>query len=159
MEGEEAVSKVLADLPVKVRQRFSLTATKAALGVLLVAAKARAPIDSGALRDSLIVTTKRARGQKGILARVGPDAKVAVQVTRVLPNGSLKDEVARPVKYAHLVELGHAPAGHVNIGGNIVGKKPFIRPAFDATKEQIIKLFGERISKLIEKSLQTASAK
>ena len=59
----------------------------------------------------------------------------------------------RPVKYAHLLEFGTAPHYQPGRGVTHPGSKPepFLTPAYNATKETVVKRFGERIGPELEK--------
>jgi HK97 gp10 family phage protein len=54
---------------------------------------------------------------------------------------------------AHLVEFGTAPhfepkINHMHPGAD---PKPFMRPAFEETKEEVVKIFGDSIGPAVEK--------
>lgn len=84
-------------------------------------AKTYAPVESGLLRESIHSMTKTKNGI--IFGIVGPRRGLKRSVFRTLPNGEVKEEMADPVRYAHLVELGTSHSA----------PKPFLRPAFDNT--------------------------
>lgn len=59
----------------------------------------------------------------------------------------------RPVRYAHLLEFGTAPHYQPGRGVTHPGSRaePFLTPAYDSTKEQVVKRFGDRIGPEMEK--------
>lgn len=117
------------------------------------AAKARAPKRSGALKQSIgIKSQKGTRGKTAALAIVG--ARVKVQKA-VKPLRGKKKVIARPAKYAHLVEKGtKAHAGHPG-----TKPRPFLRPAFDAVKTQALAAAAKVIAAEIQKVIDRAAAK
>lgn len=67
----------------------------------------------------------------------------------------------RPVKYAHLLEFGTAPHYQPGRGVTHPGSKPtpFLTPAYNSTKETVVKRFGQRIGPELEKRAAKLGAK
>ncbi len=88
---------------------------------------------TGTLAASL--TIKRAPKSAKIrpVHKVGPDASFERQTVYGL---------RKPVKYAHLLEFGTASG---------VSPTPFLTPAYLATKDQVVKRFGDKIGPEMEK--------
>jgi HK97 gp10 family phage protein len=63
------------------------------------------------------------------------------------------DSQSKAVRYAHLVEFGTAP--HLEPKRKIMHPgarpRPFLRPAFEETKEAVARIWGEQIGPAIEK--------
>jgi HK97 gp10 family phage protein len=120
--GNEVGGVVLAD------------AVNAAGEILLAATKARAPVKRGILRDNLVLrraSTTSARVRKGIArARIGY-RKAAMH--------------AGPVEAGHQIVRNGRVVGHV-------AAHPFMRPAFDALKERLAALIGQRIGAGIDRA-------
>lgn len=59
----------------------------------------------------------------------------------------------RPAKYAHLLEFGTAPHYQPGRGVTHPGSRPepFLTPAYDSTKEVVVKRFGQKIGPELEK--------
>lgn len=104
-------------------------ASRKALAPTLAEARANAPVDTGALRKSLVVRKARSprdQPQHMVGPRRGSD----------------------PVRYAHLTEFGRAPGADGS--GGITGLR-WLTAAFESTKGEVVKLFGQSIGPAIEK--------
>lgn len=104
---------------------------------LVEAAQANAPKDTGGLRESISISTRLNKAQKRLEKKAGGKSSVEMYVGSSSP-------------LAHLIEFGTAP--RIN-GGKYAGSKhpgtrpqPFLRPAFDATVNQIIEIIKKRIA-------------
>lgn len=137
LEGVAELTAGLRELARGVRNRVVRRMVTSASRVVLQAAKSRVPVQHGLLKKALGVKTKT-YGSGTVVAVVGPrvDAKGAkkqrfkVKVgirTRGKNQGA--DVYAVPANYAHLVEFGHG-------GPQPAPPHPFLRPAFDETKDQ-----------------------
>jgi HK97 gp10 family phage protein len=93
--------------------------------VLLESATAKAPRDEGDLADSGYVATKT---QSSYVNREGNEKEKKV-------NSDKHVVVAFAAPHAHLVEFGTAK----------MRAKPFFRPAFDETKEEIAQTIREKL--------------
>lgn len=133
------------------------TASRFALQPTLKAAKSNAKAipfkeDTGALEDSM--TIKKAPDSRPLNQKyqVGPDAGYEKQT---------KYGIRKPVKYAHLDEFGTAP--HYQPGRGVVhpGQRatPFLTPAYFATRDQVVKRFGDNIGPEMEKRAAKLAAK
>ena len=87
---------------------------------------------TGTLIKSLGIKVKKYRGGKIVFALAGPVSGI------VGPDGE------KPTHYAHLVEFGH-----VTKKGK-VGAKPFMRHAWEATKDEVFKIAGNEFGMGIE---------
>lgn len=94
------------------------------------AARALAPVETGRLREAIIVSRKLSRSQRTTFAEKG-DVKVHVGVRAGVPQGVLQE-----FGTAH-----HAP-------------HPFLRPAWDAHEGELVAKIGAAIWKAIEKRLK-----
>ncbi len=108
-------------------------ASRKAMRPMLAAAKALAPVDDGDLKRSLTIKSKR--GQ----TVVGPNKKF------------IGRDGAKPGRVAHLVEFGRAAGA--NGRGGMPGTR-FMSRAFEATKDQVVKIFGSEIGPAIERRAQ-----
>lgn len=137
--GINDLRRAMDRLPAELKKRAEVPVLRAGAKPIHKSAKAKAPVGNeehpGQLKKSLGITVKKLRGVYS--ARVG--ARTGYSVT--LKNGKKKD----PSKYIHLVELGtsHSAA------------KPFIRPAVDSTRGEVL---GE-MSKGLEKHLHRTAAR
>lgn len=123
VKGLAQLQAALDSLPAKLERNIMRGALRAGANTLRDAAKANAPADTGALRDSIRTSTRVRRG---------------VVVARVIAGGNKKGEPF----YAHMVEFGtaaHIVKGPSVLGGKLFSNiehpgaraKPFMRPALD----------------------------
>lgn len=122
IKGGAAMARVLRALPGKIEGRLLANAVRAGARVVRKAAKARVPVKTGKLRDSLMVKKVRQRQSSSVLVIVGPK----------WPEGA----------HGHLVEFGtkHSAA------------KPFLRPAFDEKAGEALDKIGDTLGRGIERA-------
>lgn len=152
IEGGAELFKALGELPVKIERRVLRGALRAGAKVIEEEAKRRVPVKTGALRDSIRVSTSARGGQ----------------VTATIKAGGKK---GGQVYYAHLVEYGSAP--HVILPGGgtkagkvlasaarILGEKvdhpgsaphQFMRPALDTQAQAALDAMADYARTRIEK--------
>lgn len=148
--GLAELNRVLQELPAKIEGRILRGAMRAGQKVILDAAKSNVPVQSGALRGSLRITT-RSKGGK-------------VSATLVAGN--------KKAFYAHMVEFGTArhfikpkktkSLFFAGLARQVVdhpgaGPSPFMRPAFDASSEQALTAVRDYIATRIPKELARAN--
>lgn len=151
VSGIKEIRKALEKLPIDLQKTTEATALRAGAKPVLTAAKsnAKSSEDSGLLIKSLGVNVRKGRSgaTKGIYtARIGP-RKGFRQVVGIRLSGKNagKPIYKNPVKYAHLVELGtsHSAA------------KPFIRPAVESSKSEVLseiaKGYDKGLARVIER--------
>jgi HK97 gp10 family phage protein len=106
--------------------------------------------DTGLLTKSIGLNVKKVKGQ--LTARIGPRAGFRATVRRSRKDRFGKTfhrmEVANPLHYAHLVEFGtsHSSA------------QPFIRPAIEQTKDQVVAAMAASLEKHLMRKAARASA-
>ena len=149
MEGGAELVKALQELPVKIERNVMRGTMRAAAKPMAKRAKALAPVDTGALKQSVRVSTKARRGR----------------VTATITAGNGKD-----VYYAHMVEFGTAahlikPKTKKSLGfkggefayANHPGitPRPFMRTAMDteagASVQAAIAYAKKRLPKEVQK--------
>lgn len=132
IQGLDQLYRLLQELPVRIEKNVLRGGLRAGAVVLREEAKRGVPVKSGALRDSIRVSTRSRRGIVSARISAGTRAGVA------------RD---RDAYYAHMVEFGTKPhiirsriakalllqKGRYIEGINHPGarRKPFMRPAFD----------------------------
>lgn len=129
---------MLKQLPAKIERNIMRAALRAGAAEFRAAAKANVPVESGALRRSIKVSTGSKKGRVTAKLKVG----------------------GRLAPHAHLVEYGTKPhtitaaqGGGLTVGGNIVSSvdhpgarpRPFMRPAFDTKPPAAIAAVGSKI--------------
>jgi len=139
--GAKEIAAALKRLPRDLQRAAETAVLREGAKPIAKAAKARAPQDSGLLKKSIGYRVKKVDGVNS--ARIGPRTGMKQQVTRKRPNGTTYTETADPNKYSHLVELGSSrnPA------------KPFIRPAVDASKGDVINAMAKGYEKHLTKTI------
>ena len=136
LTGDKEMQKAMRSLPAKIQKKVLRAAIRSGMGPALKESKRMIPVESGALRDSMKISIK-ALPPHIMVGKLWPDKNFVVGFW---PEGSDKPERRRPIKYAHLVEAGHAVVRNgVSIGD--VRPQPFIRDAFAQTKDEQIRRF------------------
>jgi HK97 gp10 family phage protein len=142
--GGRQLDDLLKRLAPKLERNIMRGALRAGTVPIREDVKRRAPVDSGALRNSVRTTSRARKGQVSASVKVGN----------------------REAWYAHLIEFGTRP--HVikakpgramQFGGRITAQvnhpgitgKPFIRPAADATTPEAIREVTKYIRKRLTK--------
>ena len=132
---DDAVGKLLWISDKKTTARRIATAMRNAAKPILEIAKSKAREDTGALKESLIINSRKLRnGNRSI--RVGPKT------------GWVKNR--KPSKYAHLVEYGFKAKNRK--GGPVIAevrRKPFMRPAAARAGGQV---YIDRVTKALGKA-------
>lgn len=126
MKGLSELQKSLNTLPDKLRDRALKNASAAGARVIQREAKRLVPVQTGTLRDSIVVSrTFKQRGRRVVL-------RGAVVI-------GLKG-VGR--YYAHLHEFGTSK----------IPARPFMRPALNNMAPKALKVIGEKLGKEIDKA-------
>lgn len=141
----------LAHLKAGVRTRVVRRAVTICARILAKAAKQRAPKESGLLRKSIASKVKTYPGG-GVVAIIGPrsDAKFKQRVTRKRGKWFPAEVYSNPVKYAHLVELGHG-------GPAAAPARPFLAPALAASQGAVQSAFARAVREGLEKEAAKAA--
>lgn len=105
----EEMRQLCAGLPASVESRVMGDAVKVAAKPIVNAARAKAPIMTGALRRSIVAVVRRYPKAGKVMALIGPD-KAYYGGGKRLKGGADKRGANRPANYAHLVEFGHYSA-------------------------------------------------
>jgi len=161
--GGDELFAALQELPLKLEINVMRGAVRAGAKILLEDAKARVPVKTGTLKDTIRISTGAKNGK--IYAFVKAGSRVN--------NGGQKGKTGadRGAFYAHMIEYGTAPhtilpknGGSLLFGGKFVkvihhpgsAPHPFMRPSFygkaDAATQRISEYIGARLDKLNDKS-------
>lgn len=120
-------------------------------------AKSLIPVRTGTARKSIRIVTRTYKDNKVTVGLVGPSR----DVVGTDPHG----RPIRPTKYAHLIEFGHVitPTKRSRNGGKVAqyqakhgryGKRtrpyPFIGPAFETLKDQVLPSLNEDLRNRVE---------
>jgi HK97 gp10 family phage protein len=156
--GEAEMAKALQGLPSKIKKDVAFAAMVAAVQPTVLAAKALAPVgETGELKKSIGFVVRQYRRGDVTYGIIGARRGFGTKKTD-------------PAKYAHLVEFGHAiavggklfrgvnPFKNVKATGVLAGfvaPRPFLRPAWEATKTEVIAI----LSRVLGQGIEAAVAK
>jgi len=139
VEGLKELDEALGKLPRATGKNVLRRIAIRSLAPVLSAAKDFVPVDEGHLKDSLKITTRLSRRQRSINAREVAEGKASVQLYAG----------ASALPHAHLVEFGT-----VNMP-----PQPFLRPAWDANKEDVLQLIKDELGEEITKAAARVARK
>jgi HK97 gp10 family phage protein len=140
IKGADKLKRELDRLPHRMMRGGESASLRAGAKVIVTAAKSRAPRRTGLLIKALGSNVKRIGRQ--VTARVG--ARKGWSREETLPNG--RRRTIKPVNYTRLVEFGtsHSAA------------KPFIRPAVEETKGQVVVAMAKGLELYLERAAARA---
>ena len=156
--GETELAEALQGLPSRIKKDVAFAAMVKAVQPTVAAAQALAPVDSGDLRRSIgfaVRSYKRGATTYGIIG----------------PRRGFGRDGREPANYAHLVEYGHATVvgaqakdedGAASLSKDLVGfveARPFLRPAWDATRAQVMRLLQKELGEGVEAAAQLEAYK
>jgi len=127
--GGKELDRALSQFSLRVETNIAKSAARAGAAVVLKDARQRAPQDSGTLRRSLAIVARKS--QRG-------EAVVASVVTR---SGRKWNAKRANAWYAGKVEFGTATTN----------AQPFLRPALDSKRTEVIKAMATKIQARIAK--------
>lgn len=136
LKGDKQLIKNLEKLGLTVGNRVVRRAANSAMGVMVKAAKAKCPKDTGTLKKSLGKKAKTYKNNGITWVAVGPRTGFET----IGEDGKKND----PNKYAHLVEKGTYKTK----------AQPFLRPAFDETKGKVLKDLEAKIKQGIQREAE-----
>lgn len=144
IQGLSELDQALSDFPVLLQKKVLRGALRAGQKVFLDEAKAHVPVKSGALRDSLRIST-RIRGAI-VSATLTVGSKIAFYA-HMVEFGTLAHFI-KPKFAKALGFLGVFVEGVHNPGAQ---KKPFMRPALDTKQGQAVEAFAGYMRNRLEK--------
>lgn len=148
IKGGAELQRALNELPVKLERNVMRGALRAAAVQIEQEAKARAPADSGKLRDSIRVSTGAKRGGTVYAhVKVGGVKKGDAFYARFVEFGTRPHEI-RPRRSASLF-IGGLLRTLVRHPGTQA--RPFLRPAFDSKAGEAIRAFGDYMAARLER--------
>ena len=183
--GGEKMQRLFDELPRKLQERHMVIAIKTACAPLLHAMRAGAPVESGTLKKNIKLKVGGVKAKLIAYGIVGPaSAKVATSARtggkfkgkmRAVGKKRLNAmggkefydvQFRNPKRYAHLVEGGRkavtpkkkvlARGTHVfGTRAKAVAPRPFIKPAFEATKDQVFQRLADYFSKALAMEAQS----
>jgi len=151
IQGLDELKRKLAQLAPKVEKKVLRAAWRKTSNTLRDAVRAKAPVKKGILKKNITVRSSRARAGN-IKFKVWASA---TKVSRKFPGG---------YPYALAVEAGHEFPGkgknshkkritphESEFGKSFVAPHPFMRPAWDGTKDKLLDRFSDEAGQGIER--------
>jgi HK97 gp10 family phage protein len=152
VKGIEGLMAQLREISAETGGKVLARAARKAFVPVLEAARAMVPVDSGALRDSLMIATnKPGEGDTVVAAGIaigkGSGAKQAQVAAAAFGEGQLKG--LPPSRRWHFIELGTSrQAPH-----------PFLRPAIDQNAQRVVDELGKEVDKGIKRAIARKGGK
>lgn len=132
ISGLKELDEALGQLPKATGKAVLRRTAIRALAPVIAEAKRRVPVDEGDLRDSLKITTKLSKRQQRLHNKAIAAGKATVQL--------FAGPAALP--HAHLVEFGTAN----------MSPQPYMRPAWDTKKDEVLELVRTELADEISKA-------
>ena len=132
LEGAEKLERALAVMEAKVAKKITKKAMRAGAKVILRAAKARAPVDTGQMKKALTVRAARQRKRGEASFNLSFD-------TKKYPDLVTTSETFQGVGQARGSKRFFYPA-IVEYGTSTQPAKPFMRPVFDSQKAAALRV-------------------
>ena len=141
VEGLAELEKALLDLGAETGIKTLRTAGRKAMEPVLIAATIGANRDSGDLKDSIAISSRKGKGgNRAIDIDVGPTKKKA-------PKSEGGRELAGVNQKAIAQEFGTSKQQ----------ADPFLRPALDQNVDRVLDLFGTELEKAITRAVRKAN--
>ncbi len=145
IEGLEQLKKALNQLPVEIQQRSLRSAVSAGAKVVVDAAIAKAPTDTGSLKKAIYRYRSRSQSGTGretyyVGVRKGKKAYADTARNRRLNRVGKKYTVQGEAYYWRFLEFGTAK----------MQARPFLRPAFEGSRTKILDVMKQRLGKSIQ---------
>lgn len=145
-DGFRAVQQALKELPTTIQKKVITGATRAGASVIAKEAKRLAPVDTGTLKLSIGVAKakKRDTDLNHIKFFVVPKSKVRRTVKAKVDGKNAKIKATAYTYHAHFLEFGTEK----------MAPQPFLRPAVDSTKAEVVQAFQAYAHKRIDKEIE-----
>lgn len=133
IDGIKELERALMKLPKELRDKSEKAALRGGAFLISKAAKSKVPVGRGFLKKAIGITVRKSKGN--LTGRVRAKSKK----TTITVNG--KPKVINPAKYASLVEYGTSRTA----------ARPFIRPAVEQSKDEVVSSMAEAFNKNLSK--------
>lgn len=156
-QGLADLDRALGELPKRTARAALRRAALDALRPMADAAKQKAPVRFGDLRESIVVTTQKPHGYedpgKAAFAETlnaggtrGEAREALIAANRANNTGAFVEVYMGPGRHPQAMQQEFGNVNHP--------PHPYMRPAFDAEAQDAIKSLGERLGQEVEKSAQ-----
>lgn len=147
IEGLAELQAKLQDLGAELGQKILRTAARRAFKPVLDAAKGKAPVDTGNLRDAIKIASVKPKAGDTVVA-------VGLIVTNNAPKGRVTSEqiesgAPRDPYYWIFAERGKSGQA----------AKPFLRPALDGNSEQVLSNLKKELEAAIQRAVKRKRGK
>lgn len=151
IEGEEQLNYILSKLPVELEKKALLPGLRQAAKPLIAAMKSKVPKRTGSGAKSIgLVVVKGKKAAIKVGPRTGKGLKNDGWYLRFVEYGTKTRQPRGSRKNARLkIPSGDGYVYPYSAEG--MKPQPFVRPAYDETKEQIVKEMGNNIARSIER--------
>ena len=139
IDGLKELDRALAELPKATGKNVLRRVGRKAIGRVIEAARPLVPVDEGELRDSLGVSTRLSKRQQRQHRRAVAEGKASVELFAG----------ATALPHAHLVEFGTVK----------MQPQPFMRPAWDAEKDNVLQVIKDELGGEITAAAQRLARK
>lgn len=146
LNGVAGLREQLAAVDAQLAAKALASSMRAVFKPVLDTARALVPVDTGELRDSLVLSVVKPSGGDlvvavGIRIGKGTGAKQAKIAAAAFGEGQLK--TLSPSRRWHFIELGTV---HMKA-------RPFLRPALDKNAQRVLSLLKDEVARRIQKAL------
>lgn len=142
VKGLKELGEALQTLPVKLERNVMRSAMRAGMKIIMDEARSNVPAKTGALRDSLRISTRSFRGT--VTAKVTVGNRQA-WYGRFVEFGTAAHVIAS--KPGSLLAFGGGFYRAVNHPG--ATPRPFMRPAFDSKHPQALQAFANKVRQVL----------
>lgn len=160
IEGLRELDRALSELPKATARNVLVRTLRGASEPLVAAAKEKVPVRTGNLKDSIAFSTKKPKGHDAG-ARAFAEA-MSEGASRAEAGSALRAaRAANPNAFAEgFVGPGrHPQAIFQEFGTSHHPPQPFMRPAWDATKHQVLNIIKSTLGENIHKAAQRLARK
>ena len=140
VQGLDGVAELLEQLGAGVSEQALREAARIAMRPVLTAARAKCPVESGALRDSIMMDDRHKWG-----------ARLTVGTDKVEGYTRRKDTIAGGLGLKN--EHDRFYAAFVEFGTRKRAATPFLRPAFDENKFTVVRTFEQALGRIVERAI------
>jgi HK97 gp10 family phage protein len=147
VEGLAALNKALLELPLQVRGAPLRTATRKAAMVIRNDARAKAPVDTGLLKREIITSRSRSQSAEGRETFVVMVKQLTKRYANTKANRR-KNRVGRKFKTEGLAYYWK----FLEFGTSKMAARPFMRKAFEAKKEEAVRILQQELNDAIQKT-------
>lgn len=143
IENQDAIDRLLTDLGRTVERKIVRAAIRKGMKPMLAATKKAAPVDSGLLKKSLVIRSLKQKRGRPIAVQIGFKNVAQIVERSTYGRGFGPRDPAKKKKrqfYPAVVEYG----------SKTQSPHPYMRPAFDSTKDQSISTINKEVRLGIE---------